>query len=75
MNAVAEPILQGVTCRNCRKPIRLSRVVIERQSNQNPDLVTKVFAADAEDAIKKVYTFSRRLRTFLMNPRVAKHSY
>jgi len=45
MNAVAEPILQGVTCRNCGKPIRLSKAVIERQSNQNPDLVTKIFAA------------------------------
>ena len=46
MNAVAPaPTLQGVICRNCRKPIRLSRAVIERQSNLNADLVTKVFSA------------------------------
>jgi hypothetical protein len=46
MNAVAPaPTMQGVICRNCGKPIRLSRAVVERQSNLNPDLVTKVFSA------------------------------
>jgi len=46
MNVVAPaPTLQGVICRNCGKPIRLSRAVIERKSNQSPDLVTKVFSA------------------------------
>ena len=45
MNAVAEATFQGVICRNCGKPIRLSAAVIQRQSNQNTDLVTKVFSA------------------------------
>ena len=46
MNAVAvEPTFPGVICRNCGKPIRLSAAVIQRQANQNKDLVTKVFSA------------------------------
>jgi len=46
MNAAATaPTLQGVICRNCGNPIRLPAAVIRRQSNQNPDLVTKVFSA------------------------------
>ena len=50
MDAVAVvPTFRGVSCRNCGKPIRLSAALIQRQAatetNQNPDLVTKVFPA------------------------------
>ena len=57
MNAVAVgATFQGVICRNCGNSIRLSAAVIQRQSNQNTDLVTKVFSHDAGDAIKKAST-------------------
>ena len=60
MNAVAvEATFQGVICRNCGKPIRLSVAVIQRQSNQNTDLVTKVFSARCRKCHKEsVYTLT-----------------
>ena len=59
MNAVAEATIQGVICRNCGKPIRLSATVIQRQSHQNTDLVTKVFSARCRKCRKEsVYTLT-----------------
>jgi hypothetical protein len=60
MNAVAvEATFQGVTCRNCGKPVRPSPAVIQRQSIQNRDLVTKVFSARCRKCHKEsVYTLT-----------------
>jgi hypothetical protein len=60
MNAVAiGATFQGVICRNCGKSIRLSEAVIQRQSNQNMDLVTKVFSARCRRCHKEsLYTLT-----------------
>ena len=44
MPATTGTMFRGVTCKHCRKPIRLSVAVLNRkQQNLPPDLVTKVF--------------------------------
>jgi len=69
MNAVAQalaPTLQGVICRNCGKPIRLSAKVIKRrtasnatETNQNPDFITQVFSARCRRCQKEsLYTLA-----------------
>jgi hypothetical protein len=64
MNAVAvAPIFRGVSCRLCGTPIRLPAALMERQAatetNQNPDLVTKVFPARCRRCHKEgLYTLA-----------------